>query len=66
MKLFDQIPIGILAILALIMAIAPPGAQPHLVEKTTMLISGNLIEPIDILDLNLRSKFSRSTILPQV
>ena len=57
MKLFDKIPIPLLAALALFMAIAPLGAQPHLVAKLSMLISGSLTKPIDIFDLFMHSLF---------
>ena len=50
-KLLDRTPVWLLLILALGMGIAPPGSQPHLVEKLIMLSNGNLVKPIDIFDL---------------
>lgn len=57
MKLLDRIPIWILLVLAIALGIAPPGAQPHLVEKLTMLGNGTLVRPIDIFDLVLHGIF---------
>jgi hypothetical protein len=39
------------------MAIAPPGAQPHLVQKLMMLAEGTLTRPLDIFDLFWHSLF---------
>jgi hypothetical protein len=38
---------------ALVMGLAPFGAQPHLLEKLGMLVDGTLTRPIDIFDLML-------------
>jgi hypothetical protein len=57
MKLIDRIPVWILLLLALGLGIAPPGSQPHLVEKLRMLADGALVRPIDIFDLCLHSIF---------
>jgi hypothetical protein len=56
-KLLDRIPLWILLVLAVAMSIAPPGSQPHLVEKLTMLANGTLVRPIDIFDLILHGSF---------
>jgi len=37
------------------MAIAPFGAEPHLVEKLNMLMAGTLRRPLDIFDLLMHS-----------
>ena len=44
-----------LIILAFFMAMAPFGAEPHLVEKWNMLMSGTLVKPLDIFDLLMHS-----------
>ncbi len=55
MRWIDQIPLGHLALiavmLALMPAIVPPFPEPHLVEKIRMLMEGTLRKPIDIFDL---------------
>jgi hypothetical protein len=47
----DRLPLIPLAIIALILAVAPIHATPHLVEKVGMLFQGTLTKPIDIFDL---------------
>ena len=39
------------AMVAVLLAIMPIVPQPHLVEKLTMLFSGQLSKPLDIFDL---------------
>jgi len=51
LKLIDRIPILPLAVAAIFMSLAPFAPEPHLVEKTRMLINGELVKPIDIFDL---------------
>jgi len=51
LKYIDKIPLFPLAIVAMFMAIAPLSPEPHLVEKSRMLINGELVKPIDIFDL---------------
>jgi hypothetical protein len=51
LKLIDRIPVLPLAAAAIFMSLAPFAPEPHLVEKSRMLISGELSEPIDIFDL---------------
>ncbi len=46
-----QISYGFLIPAALILAIMPLGAEPHLMEKLRMLGAGALRRPIDIVDL---------------
>lgn len=51
LKYIDRIPLLPLAIAALFMALAPFSPEPHLLEKTRMLVNGELSKPIDIFDL---------------
>lgn len=50
-QILDQIPLGILALAALALGLAPFTPEPHLVEKLRMLAEGTLRRPIDIFDL---------------
>ena len=49
--MIDRIPLLPLAIAAVFMALAPFAPEPHLLQKTRMLIHGELVKPIDIFDL---------------
>ena len=51
LKYIDRIPLLPLAIAATVVALAPFAPEPHLLEKSRMLIQGELIKPIDIFDL---------------
>ena len=51
LKYIDRIPLLPLAIAATVVALAPFAPEPHLLEKSRMLIHGELIKPIDIFDL---------------
>ncbi len=51
LKFIDRIPLLPLAIAATVMALAPFAPEPHLLEKSRMLINGELIKPVDIFDL---------------
>ncbi|MBV1864416.1 MAG: RND transporter [Rhodobacteraceae bacterium] len=51
MSLIDKIPLLTLAFAALLLGLAPFFPEPHLVEKTRMLMNGTLTKPIDIFDL---------------
>ena len=55
MKFLDNLSFPMLIILAYFMAMAPFGAEPHLVEKWNMLMSGTLVKPLDIFDLLMHS-----------
>ena len=57
LNLLDRTSVWILLVLALGLGLAPPGSQPHLVEKLIMLGNGNLVRPIDIFDLLLHGIF---------
>lgn len=48
---FDQIPLNILILAALLLGLAPFFPEPHLWEKLKMLAAGTLTRPIDIFDL---------------
>jgi len=50
-KYIDRIPLIPLAIAAVFMSLAPFSPEPHLLEKSRMLINGELSKPIDIFDL---------------
>ncbi len=51
LKYIDKIPLLPLAVVAIFMALAPFTPEPHLFEKSRMLINGELSKPIDIFDL---------------
>ena len=51
MSFIDRIPLVPLAVMALMLGLAPFVPQPHLVEKVNMLMDGTLSRPIDIFDL---------------
>lgn len=51
LKYIDRIPLGPLVIITLVMAFAPFSPEPHLVEKSRMLVNGELNKAIDIFDL---------------
>jgi hypothetical protein len=50
-KLLGKIPFPLLVVLCLTLGLAPFTPEPHLLEKLKMLVSGELVEPIDIFDL---------------
>ncbi len=49
--LLDRAPLGLLAIGAVLLGLAPFLPEPHLWEKLKMLATGTLKRPIDIFDL---------------
>jgi hypothetical protein len=51
MHWLDKVPFWPLAVVALFMGLAPFSPEPHLWEKTKMLLAGNLVRPLDIFDL---------------
>ena len=51
LKYIDRIPLVTLVIITLVMALAPFVPEPHLLEKSRMLINGELTKGIDIFDL---------------
>ena len=54
-KFLDRFSFPVLIILAILLGTAPIGAQPHLLEKINMLMTGTLIKPLDMFDLLLHS-----------
>ncbi len=55
MNIIDRIPLLGLILLALWLGVAPVTAEPHLLEKFSMLFQGTLIKPIDVFDLLLHA-----------
>lgn len=53
--MIQRIPLVWLVVVALWLAVAPIIPEPHLVEKTRMLLQGTLTRPIDIFDFALHS-----------
>ncbi len=47
----DRLPLGLLAVGAVLLGLAPFLPEPHLWEKLKMLAAGTLKRPIDIFDL---------------
>lgn len=50
-SLLEKIPYSVVIPLAVVLFLAPFRPMPHVLEKISMLIAGNLIRPIDIFDL---------------
>lgn len=46
----DRFPLGVLAVVAAWLAVAPLFPEPHLIEKWRLLLQGSLVKPIDIFD----------------
>ena len=55
MNFINHFSFPILIILAILMAMAPFGAEPHLLEKWNMLMAGTLVRPLDIFDFIMHS-----------
>jgi hypothetical protein len=51
MHWLDRLPLAPLAVVAVLMALAPFFPEPHLWEKLKMLSRGDLTRPLDIFDL---------------
>lgn len=51
MTLLDKIPLMYLVVGAIFLGLAPFFPEPHLVEKTRMLINGTLTKPLDMFDM---------------
>ena len=49
-KLLGKLPLPLLVVLCLTLGLAPFTPLPHLLEKLKMLVSGELVEPVDIFD----------------
>jgi len=50
-KWLSKFPLALLVVLCLTLGLAPFTPLPHLLEKLKMLVSGELVEPVDIFDL---------------
>ena len=48
--LIDQLPWGLIILLCATLGLAP-FSPPHIIEKLSMLVKGNLVKPIDWFDL---------------
>ena len=55
LKIIEKIPTHILIIITVMLGLAPFVPEPHLVEKTRMLVNGELTRLIDIFDLVMHS-----------
>jgi len=51
MKFIDNIPMGMLLVVCVLLGLSPFFPEPHLLEKVRMLSQGNLSRPLDIFDL---------------
>ncbi len=51
MQWLDRMPLAPLAVVAILLALAPFSPEPHLWQKLNMLADGNLQRPVDIFDL---------------
>lgn len=51
MNVLNSIPFSVVVILCLTLGLAPFLPEPHIWEKLKMLLSGALVEPVDIFDL---------------
>ncbi len=49
--LLDRIPLAPLALIAVLLALAPFVPEPHLWQKAKMLLAGALTQPADIFDV---------------
>lgn len=50
-SILSKIPTFQLALISLLLGLAPFVPEPHLLEKLKMLMAGNLVKSIDIFDL---------------
>ena len=55
LKLIDALPLPHFIVLSLFLGLAPFFPEPHLVEKVRMLMSGELVKPLDMFVLLLHS-----------
>ncbi len=54
-KLLARVPLALLIVLCLTLGLAPFSPEPHLWEKLKMLVSGRLVEWLDVFDLLLHA-----------
>lgn len=57
MRWLDNLPLLVVVIGAIGLGLAPFQPEPHLWEKTKMLLAGNLVRPIDIFDFVMHGAF---------
>lgn len=50
-RLLDGLPLWLISALCLTIGLAPFTPEPHILEKLSMLVAGDLVRAIDILDL---------------
>ena len=55
LRLLDSLSWAVLVPVAVLLALAPFGQTPHLVEKWRMLFAGTLRRPIDVFDFFLHT-----------
>lgn len=51
LKFIDSLPLPHFIVLSLFLGLAPFLPEPHLIEKIGMLMSGELVKPLDMFDL---------------
>ncbi|MCK4709368.1 MAG: RND transporter [Gammaproteobacteria bacterium] len=51
LKIIDSLPLPHFIVLSLFLGLAPFFPEPHLAEKVRMLMSGELVKPLDMFDL---------------
>ena len=51
MSWLDNIPLSLLLVACVTLGLAPFMPEPHVWEKLKMLFSGNLVKPVDMVDL---------------
>jgi len=51
LKIIDALPLPHFIVLSLFLGLAPFFPEPHLAEKIRMLMSGELVKPLDMFDL---------------
>ncbi len=51
MRWIDETSVGVFALIALTLGLAPFLPEPHVWQKLNMLMSGELTQPMDIFDL---------------
>ena len=51
MKILDKIPFRTAIIMTIFLGLAPFVPEPHLWQKLKMLVTGDLIKPLDIFDM---------------
>ena len=55
LRWLDYVPLAPLVVAAVILALSPPLAEPHLLQKLKLLAAGELTQPIDWFDFALHA-----------